>query len=380
VLALKGVHVRIVDRLAEGANTSRAAVVHAATLEALEQIGVSDRLEARGLKCTTFSVRDRDEVLLPVDFSNLPTKYPFTLMVSQAVTEAVLLERLRELNIEVGRGRSFAHYHQDSNGVTTTLDNGEQIRSRYLVAADGMHSEVRKLAGIGFTGDTYGQSFLLADVRLKGVVPRDEVILYFSPAGLVVMAPLPDGIHRIVATVDEAPPTPSAADIQSLLNTRGPSRVSVDSVLWGSRFRVHHRLAERYRKGRVLLAGDAAHVHSPAGGQGMNTGIQDAVALANALLSALRIDVGSVLDAYETERRPVAEGVLALADRLTRVATVRSSFAPLRNFAVRTLARSARFRTRLAWQLAGLHNRPRSSSGPVSARTQIHPIGRRAVT
>ena len=130
---------------------------------------------------------------------------------------------------------------------------------------------------------------MLADVRLGGGVPEAEVILYFSPAGMVVVAPLPGGLHRIVATVDEAPENPSAAYVQSLLDARGPERerAVVQEVLWGSRFRVHHRVADVYRSGRVLLVGDAAHVHSPAGGQGMNAGILDAISLADALKKAL---------------------------------------------------------------------------------------------
>jgi hypothetical protein len=165
-----------------------------------------------------------------------------------------------------------------------------------------MHSAVRQLAGIAFEGGSYGESFVLADVRLQGALPHDEVILYFSPAGMVVVAPLPDGVHRIVATVDAAPETPDVAFVQSLLDSRGPERapVRVTQLLWGSRFRGHHRIARSYRSGRVLIAGDAAHVHSPAGGQGMNLGIVDAVTLAAALVSALQGNEA----ALEPHRRP----------------------------------------------------------------------------
>ena len=357
-LAVRGARVSIIDRQAEGANTSRAAVVHARTLEALEQIGVAERLNARGIKCATFSIRDRDNTLLAVDFSHLPTRYPYTLMISQATTESILLERLKEAGAGVLRPCVLANLYQDRSGVDAMLEDGRRLRARYLVGADGMHSKVRELADIGFSGKSYAQSFLLADVRLTGGVPRDQVVLYFSPDGLVVVAPLPDGVHRVVATVDQAPESPTAADVQALLDSRGPAqnRAMVQSVVWGSRFRVHHRMAERYRAGRILLAGDAAHVHSPAGGQGMNTGIQDGMALAGALVSALESNDASALDRYAAERRPVAERVVALADRLTRVATVGRIFAPLRNAAVRTLAHNANFRHALALQLSGLAN------------------------
>ena len=354
-LAERGVHATVIDRQAEGANTSRAAVVHARTLEVLEPLDVAGRLVARGLQARRFTVRDRDRVLMPIGFEDLPTRYPYTLMVSQAVTESVLLERFTELGGSVLRPRSLVDLNQDPTGATATLDDGQQLRARYVVGADGMHSAVRERAGIGFTGAAYGESFVLADVRLTGGVPSDEVILYFSPAGMVVVAPMPDGVHRIVATVDNAPAQPDTAYVQALLDTRGPQaeRAVVQEVVWGSRFRVHHRLADVYRSGRVLLVGDAAHVHSPAGGQGMNAGILDAVALADALQQALA-GSDSALDTYGAVRRPIAQQIVALADRLTRMAVVRPRWRWLRNLLLLSLSRVPTLRRRLAWQLSGL--------------------------
>jgi 2-polyprenyl-6-methoxyphenol hydroxylase-like FAD-dependent oxidoreductase len=355
-LATRGTRVTIIDRQAEGANTSRAAVVHARTLEVLESLGVTERLNSRGLQCTTFTIRDRDRALLSLDFKHLPTRYPYTLMISQAVTESVLVERLSELGVTVRRPCALAGVSRNADGIEAVLEDGMRIRAGYLVGADGMHSKVRELAGIAFTGQAYQQSFLLADARLTGGVPREQVTLYFSPDGLVVVAPLPGGVHRIVATVDQAPESPTLADVQALLDTRGPRRQReiVREILWGSRFRVHHRIAEGYCAGRIVLAGDAAHVHSPAGGQGMNTGIQDAVALAEALSSALTKKTDDSLVQYSNLRRPVAERVVTLADRLTRVATLPRVARPVRNAILRMLDHSPRFRTKLALQLAGL--------------------------
>jgi 2-polyprenyl-6-methoxyphenol hydroxylase-like FAD-dependent oxidoreductase len=354
-LAARGANFMLIDRQAEGANTSRAAVVHAHTLEALEPLQVAGRLVERGVQAQRFTIRDRDRVLVPIGFDQLPTRYPYTLMVSQAVTESVLLERLRELGGQVLRPRVLTDLRQDANGATATLDDGRHVRARYVVGADGMHSTVREQAGIGFTGGSYGESFLLADVRLTGGVPHDEVILYFSPAGMVVVAPLPGGAHRIVATVANAPEHPDAGYLQALLDARGPAseRAVVREVLWGSRFRVHHRLADAYRTGRVLLAGDAAHVHSPAGGQGMNVGIVDAITLADALSQALAGNEAA-LDTYGTTRRPVAGQVIALADRLTRMATARPALRAARNLLLRTLSRVPMVRRQLAWRLSGL--------------------------
>jgi 2-polyprenyl-6-methoxyphenol hydroxylase-like FAD-dependent oxidoreductase len=354
-LQARGVRTTVIDRQAEGANTSRAAVVHARTLEVLEPLGVAPRLVALGIQARRFTIRDRDRVLMPIGFSQLPTQYPYTLMVSQAVTESVLLQRLVELGGQVLRPRALAALLQDASGATATLDDGSRLRARFVVGADGMHSAVRESAGIAFNGGSYGESFVLADVRLSGGVPADEVILYFSPAGMVVLAPLPDGVHRVVATVDDAPEQPDAAYVQALLDARGPQRerAQVHEVVWGSRFRVHHRVAESYRAGRILLAGDAAHVHSPAGGQGMNAGILDAISLADALEQALGGSTTS-LDAYGAERQPVAREIVALADRLTRLATVRPALRALRNLAMSVLSRLPQVRKRLAWQLSGL--------------------------
>lgn len=354
-LARRGIATTLVDRLAAGVNTSRAAVVHARTLEALEPLGVAERLDRLGVHAKRFTIRDRDRVLVPIDFTSLPTRYPYTLMVSQAVTEGVLLERLTELGGRVLRPRSLVALTQAADHVEAQFDDGSRCRAHFLVGADGMHSRVREASGIAFTGDSYGESFVLADVHLSGGVPHDEVILYFSPAGMVVVAPLPDHAHRIVATVDDALEVPDAAYVQALLDARGPERerAVVRDVIWGSRFRVHHRVADTYRDRRVLLAGDAAHVHSPAGGQGMNVGILDALHLSNALIQALAGDTAA-LDAYGQARRPVAQQVVALAHRLTRMATVRPRLRGLRNTLLGLASKLPPLRRQLAWRLSGL--------------------------
>ncbi|WP_067139295.1 FAD-dependent monooxygenase [Microtetraspora malaysiensis] len=359
VLAQRGRQVMIVDAQADGANTSRAAVVHARTLEVLEPYDVAHRLAAHGIHTPVFTIRDRDKVLVPVPFDDLPTAYPYTLMISQADTEAHLLARLQELGGKVIRPARVTGIEQDADGVTATLDDGRHIRAAYLIGADGLNSTIRQSAGIGFTGGTYAESFVLADVRLSGGVPQNEVILYFSPAGLVVLAPLPGGLHRIVATVDEAPEQPGIPFVQHLLDTRGPEAdpARVQELIWSSRFRVHHRIADTYRQGRLLLAGDAAHVHSPAGGQGMNLGIDDAVQLGEALARVLDGEPDSLLDSYAATRRPQAEQVVALAGRLTALATAAAGRRVLRNLVLALAGRIPAVRTRLAWQLSGLNRR-----------------------
>ncbi|MGB8408213.1 MAG: FAD-dependent monooxygenase [Mycobacterium sp.] len=358
-LQARDIHATVVDRLTAGANTSRAAAVSARTLEVLEDLDVSRRLLKEGIQAPRFTARDGRRILVPVDFSWLPTRYPFILMAPQSTTERLLLERLTELGGEVIRPKTLTGITQDPTGVTARFDDGEQIRAQYIVGADGMHSTVRDQAGIGFIGGDYGESFALADVRLTGEVTDDEVILFWASNGMTVVAPLPGDIYRIVAPVDTAPEQPSSTFIQDMLDTRGfgPGRVTVTDVAWGSRFRVHHRVADRYRAGRVLLAGDAAHVHSPAGGQGMNLGIQDAMALGDALTAVLETGRDAVLDEYSAARRPLAQQVVALTDRLTRLATLPAPVRPIRNAVVGLAGRTTTLQHQLAWRLSGLANR-----------------------
>lgn len=352
----RGVQATVIDCLTAGANTSRAAAVNARTLEVLDDLGVARRMVKAGLIAPRFTMRDQMRTLMPVDFSGLPTKYPYTLMISQATTESLLADRLRELGGEVARPKALTRLTQDRDGVQATFDDGDTIRACYVAGADGMHSTVRQQAGIGFAGGEYAESFTLADVRLSGEAPGAEVILFYAMAGLNVLAPLPGGIHRVVAPTLDAPEVPSAQFIQRLLDTRGfgPGLTVVEEMLWGSRFRIHHRVADTYRAGRLLLAGDAAHVHSPAGGQGMNLGIQDAVALADTLTDALRGGSDAALDAYSAARRPIARQVLNLTGRLTRLATLPRAARPARNGVMRLRTHVPGVRSALAWRLSGL--------------------------
>ncbi|MGN7779640.1 FAD-dependent oxidoreductase [Mycolicibacterium sp. 22603] len=359
VLTQRGRRVQVIDNQAEGANASRAAVVHARTLELLAPYGVSPDLVARGVHVPAFSIRDRDATLLKVPFDDLPTAYPYTLMISQADTEALLLRRLEQLGGRVLRPVTLTGVSRHHDGIVAVCADGREIGARYVLGADGLHSTVRRCAGIDFAGDTYTDAFVLADVRLSGGIGAGEVILYFSPAGLVVVAPLPQGRHRIVATVDDAPAEPDAAFVQRLLDERGPQArpAVVEQIVWSSRFRVHHRIAEAFRSDRTILAGDAAHVHSPAGGQGMNLGIEDAVAAGETLDRVLDGAPESLLDAYAAERRRTAESVIALAGRLTDLATLPPGRRRLRNAALRIAGTVPAVRRTAAYRLSGLDRR-----------------------
>ncbi|MEV4540186.1 FAD-dependent oxidoreductase [Micromonospora echinaurantiaca] len=369
-LARRGAEVTVVDRLERPPVTSRAAVVHAYTLEELDRIGAAAPLIARGLRSPGFTVRDRDRVLLTVPFRTLPSRHAYALMVSQSVTEEVLTGELAALGVTVLRPYQVTGLAVDAAGATVAFAGGATVRARYLVGADGMRSLVREQAGIGFSGpDTGAESFALADVRVTSALPRDQVALFLARSGPLVWAPLPDGVVRLVAAVDEAPADPDAGYFQTLLDERGPVRRPdrVTEVLWSSRFRLHHRIADTFRAGPVLLAGDAGHVHSPAGGQGMNLGIVDAVDLGSTLADVLAGGPETLLDGYAARRRPMAEEVVGFADRLTRLATLPPSRRPARNLLFRLISVLPPARHRVALRLSGLDQRPRG------ARPAAHP-------
>ncbi len=357
-----GVDHLLIDRLAEGQSTSRAAVIHAHTLETLADIGVTDALVERGIRIDRFTLRDRDRQLMSLRFGSLPSPHPYLLMVPQDVTERVLADRLVALGGRVHRGVEATAITRDGDGARIAVNGPEgplTIAARYVVGADGMHSRVREAAGIAFEGSAYAESFVLADVRMDWPLGA-EVSLSFAPEGMMVVAPLPGGAFRIVATLDAAPETPAVADVQALVDGRGPSSAgAVREVLWSSRFRIHHRIARSYRSGPFLLMGDAAHVHSPAGGQGMNTGLVDAIVLGHRLSDVISGDRPDAwLDGYGALRRPAAAAVLKLADRLTAMATTRSqSGRALRNVALSLADALPSARRRIELNLSGLARR-----------------------
>jgi 2-polyprenyl-6-methoxyphenol hydroxylase-like FAD-dependent oxidoreductase len=359
-LSRRGVTPLIIDRQAAGANTSRACVVHARTMEVLEPLGVTQDLLAEGVKVPIFRIRDRDRPLVSIDFSDIPSPYRFTLMIPQHRVEHHLLQHLEGMGCSVMRPCELLRFAAAPRQIEAQAQiNGSirAIRAQWLVGCDGMHSRVRQQSGIAFSGGAYEESFVLADVLMDWPLSRDEVTLFYSPKGLVVVAPLPDERFRIVATVDQAPEVPSLDFMQAVLDERGPttSPGGIREVAWSSRFHIHHRVAEAPRKGRVLLCGDAAHVHSPAGGQGMNTGIQDSVSLAEALTETLADGDESRLDAWAAQRHQVASDVVALTDRMTRMATMKSPTGKvLRNVAVMLAGHLPPVRAAVARTLAEL--------------------------
>lgn len=356
-LAIRNVDFVIVDALPEARNTSRAAVIHAATLDVLEDIHVAGELVAQGIQVRHFRARDRDQVLMQADFSGLPGEHRYALMIPQDESERILVDRLRGEGHEVRRSTRLVGLARSGRGMAAVcIDAGGRlvIHADHVVGADGGESEVRAQAGIDFPGRTHG-SFLLADVRMDWPLARDEVSLFFSAEGTLVVAPMSRDRYRVVAQLADAPAEPDLADVQRLVDRRGPrSGGRVRELLWGSRFRVHHRIADRFRDGPVLLVGDAAHVHSPAGGQGMNLGLRDARALSEALAGAVLFGDHQRLEAWASERRLAAKEVLRMTDRLTGIATLPNPvLRRIRNHLIATASRVPAVRGYVANTLAG---------------------------
>ncbi|GAA2719152.1 FAD-dependent monooxygenase [Cellulomonas aerilata] len=327
-----GVRPRVVDRHQDRVHESRALALQPRTLEVLAGRGISDRLVARGNRAVRLRVHTaRRTVEVPLfDIGLDDTSYPYLLFLSQAETESVLGEHLRSGGVTLERGVELVGLTQDDDGVTCRVRDGSgtdrTVRARYVVGCDGARSTVRRLTGIAFRGAAYPQHFVLADLEAD-VLDPGAAHVFLSGDGPLLFFPLGrPTMWRLIAMRPRGAPLPpdgvTLADLQRVVDARTGGTVGLRDPEWMTDFRLQHRGAERYRAGRVLLAGDAAHVHSPAGAQGMNTGIQDAVDLGwkLALVTQGR-GVAALLDTYEAERAPVGRAVLRLTDRAFAAAT-----------------------------------------------------------
>ncbi len=334
-----GVRFRIVDRALDRVHESRALAVQARSLEVLQSLGLGEALVQRGNPSIRVAIHFEGRMAAGVrlaDFGSTDTRFPFILFVSQAETEAVLGDHLAAAGVTVERGVELVAFVPGPGGVHCTLRDRhgreERVGTRYLAGCDGAHSTVRTGAGIPFEGDAYLQDFLLGDVEVDG--PLEHGMLHSFPGrrGVAIFFPLGSpATWRVIAmsgsATDRAPrgtgaPNESMTSELALDELQGAVDGATGGALrlrdpeWLTHFHLHHRQARHYRAGRVFLAGDAAHIHSPVGAQGMNTGIQDAWNLGWKLaLVARGAAYETLLDSYEAERWPVGRLLLRSTDR-----------------------------------------------------------------
>jgi 2-polyprenyl-6-methoxyphenol hydroxylase-like FAD-dependent oxidoreductase len=359
-----GVECRIIDKAPEPTRVSKALALHARSLEVFEDMGVLEPFLDEGLRLEGAHIYDKSQELAHirfdhVDLSDLP--YPFGILLPQSHTERILLAHLAKSGVGVERPKELVNFTQDADGITVMLQSAdgtsETVRTHWLLGCDGAGSTVRQLVGETFHGETYKEVFWVADVVMNTSLPASEIHSVLHPDGMMMIFPLfPERrLYRIAADVaidvpeGTRPSAPTLAEMQEIARVRSPFPVEFSSMEWASGFRIHHRKISRYRHGRVFLAGDAAHIHSPMGGQGMNTGIQDAYNLAWKL--AL-VEKGkgkeALLESYHAEREPIAASLLAATDRMTRMAKTRNPLVQkIRNKVVPMLAGTDLVKTKL---------------------------------
>lgn len=357
-----GLSVRIVERRAERARHSKALVLHARTMEVLELMGcAAQALEAgqrfRALHVHTQPGRHRAYVDL-LDRSWGDTRYPFWLSIPQYETERILESHLEAMGERLEWDTEFVGFQERDEFVAATLrtPSGERVeqRARWVLGCDGGRSLTRRASGVAMERDQLGVSFALADVHTQSDLVEDEGHVVLSNDGLLLIVPMTEsGVWRLIAHVPGDMDSLDAAAWQALVVRRSGFDLGITEMGWSSHFQLSSGVADRFRKGRVFLLGDAAHVHSPVGGQGLNTGVQDAHNLIWKLALARRPETDpetrrALLDSYETERRTIARQMVRTTSRATRALTLRNSLARgvLRSVA-RIALRSARFKDRL---------------------------------
>jgi 2-polyprenyl-6-methoxyphenol hydroxylase-like FAD-dependent oxidoreductase len=333
-LARYGVSVRIVDKAAQRTDKSKAVVLWSRTLELLDRAGCTDGFVAAGNKVDAANIIANKTVIGHINISDVESPHPYALMLPQSDTERLLEEHLGRLGVDTQRQTELSSFEQSSSGVTAVLrhvDGTEEIvEADWLIGCDGAHSAVRHGLGLSFLGDTLQSDWVLADLHLSGYpLPATELVTYWHEDGVLLIIPMSATRFRIIADIglskEGAPASSTLDQIQSILDGRGPGGIRASDPIWLSAFRINERKVGDYRSGRVFVAGDAAHVHSPAGGQGMNTGMQDAFNLAWKLALVCRGTASeTLLDSYSAERSAVGADVLKAASRLTMVATMRN--------------------------------------------------------
>lgn len=326
-LSRLGVAVRIVDRAAAASPESRALAVQARTLELLRVRGVGDEMLTLGNRADAAALYAGGRRLAPIELHRMPSAFNYILMLAQSETERLLAERMARQGVKVERGVEVTALRDLGKCAEVTLrrsDGAEEtMRASYVIAADGPHSTLRKALGLQFPGRTLPHDYVLADLHVDGDIAQNQVSIFLAPNGFIALFPMGDGRFRVMATDPErvsGAGEPTLAHIQRLYDRVVHIPARLHSPNWSSHFRINSRHMKSLRSGQVFFGGDAAHVHSPAGGQGMNLGIQDMVNLSWKLAMVLDGRARTeLLNTYSSERLPVIRKLVRFTEIGTRV-------------------------------------------------------------
>ena len=340
-LLRNGVQPIIIDSKQGPTNQSKALAVQARSLEIYRQMGIIDKVLEGGKQARGLNYNLHGKPVAAFALANMAekqTSFPFIHLFQQSKNERVLLDYLTQACCPVYWNTSLVTLTQNSNSARVTLQNGETTHTLtcdYVVGADGAHSAVRKQLGIPFTGDTYQHKFYLADVKIESALSSDMVNLYLSQKGFAGFFPMPEeDSYRIVASLPDGVEGNADLKLEDVLPDldaiTSSAITKVVAVNWFTIYKLHHRMADRFNDQRCFLIGDAAHIHSPVGGQGMNTGLQDAYNLAWKMAAVINGQIApSILTSYSAERMPIAKDLLNTTDRVFNIVTSRSWFSGL---------------------------------------------------
>jgi 2-polyprenyl-6-methoxyphenol hydroxylase-like FAD-dependent oxidoreductase len=322
-LARRDIPARIIDIAREATDKSKAIGIQARTLELLNNFGIVDEFTSRGHQVVGANIFHDSKQLAHISLSEIDSPFHYILILPQNETETILTKYLGSLGVSIEREVKLSGFTQNEEGVTASLVHAdgteEEFKTPWLIGCDGSHSTVRHLLNLPFKGEEYLEGYQLADIKLDWRFNNDELYVFMHNGRVLAVFPMPEGRHRLIADrPPEETPTdqsPTLEEWQELVNERCPAITTLSDPLWTANYRIHRRLVPDIRMRRVFLVGDAAHIHSPAFAQGMNTGIQDGINLAWKL--ALVIQGGSnakLLESYQAERYPVERDVLQATD------------------------------------------------------------------
>ena len=273
----------VLDKQESRPPPNHACVLQAHALEALDDLGVVPELIGSGLMVPVFRIRDSEQTLAEISFQHQSSSYPFAVFCSLDLVEAAILKRFEALGGAIERPCEIVGVKKLGGLIQIHFDSTTVLHAKALVACDGFQSMVRGHTAISINGELVEQQFLVAEVEMQWPIERDEVSLFHSEDGLMVVSPLPDDRYRIVATVPMTADEPALADLENILNSRGPRGVKVQHLLWLSYVKNPKQVASALREDNIFLTGEAAQTHCPAGGQGLTRAVRDGITLANAL-------------------------------------------------------------------------------------------------